>query len=117
MTLLFWGWGEDGHTASLLPDSKSIGETVRLAVPVYPLRYLSHGVYMEKPKNHRITLTLPVLNNAAQILSLVAGQSKANIIGEILGDGRKKERYPAGLIKPVRGNLLWLIDKEAAGKI
>jgi len=104
--LVILGMGEDGHTASLFPGSKSLEETDRLTVPVY----------LDKPNWSRITLTLPVLNNAAQILFLVAGQAKAAVVSEILGDGEKKRQFPAGLISPIQGNVTWLIDQEAAGK-
>jgi 6-phosphogluconolactonase len=105
--LVILGMGEDGHAASLFPGSKSLEEAIRLAVPVY----------LEKPNWNRITLTLPVLNNAAQIIFLVAGRSKAAVLSEILGDRRKKDRYPAGLINPVHGDLTWLIDQEVAEKL
>jgi 6-phosphogluconolactonase len=105
--LVILGMGEDGHTASLFPGSKSLEETIRLAVPVY----------LEKPYRNRITLTLPVLNNASQIIFLVAGSSKADVLSEILGDGHKKGQYPAGLINPTQGHLIWLIDREASWKL
>jgi 6-phosphogluconolactonase len=105
--LIILGMGEDGHTASLFPGSKSIEETVRLAIPVY----------LGEPKKDRITLTLPVLNNADQILFLVAGSSKAAVLSEILGEGERKERLPAGLIRPAHGDIIWLIDQEAAAKL
>jgi 6-phosphogluconolactonase len=101
--LIILGMGEDGHTASLFPDSDVLKEMKRLAVPVYLQNKMS-----------RITLTLPVLNNASQIIFLVSGKSKADMAGKILGDGTEKKHYPAGLVKPVHGNLLWLIDKETA---
>ncbi|MBI5049751.1 MAG: 6-phosphogluconolactonase [Nitrospirae bacterium] len=103
--LILLGMGEDGHTASLFPSSKALEETKRLAVPVY----------MGKNKINRVTLTLPVLNNAAQILFLAAGRLKADIILKVLGNRDKS--YPAGLINPVHGSLHWLIDKEAAEKL
>jgi len=105
--LIMLGMGEDGHTASLFPGSKSLEETVRLAIPVY----------LEEPKKNRITLTLPVLNDADQILFLVTGPSKAAVLSEILGDGEKKKGFPAGLIRLAHGNITWLIDHEAAGKL
>jgi 6-phosphogluconolactonase len=105
--LVILGMGEDGHTASFFPGSNLLKERIRLAAPVY----------LERPNRNRITLTLPVLNNAAQILFLVAGHSKADVVCEILGNGRKKERYPAGLIHPVHGSITWLIDQEAAEKL
>jgi 6-phosphogluconolactonase len=105
--LVILGMGEDGHTASLFPGSNLLKERIRLAAPVY----------LERPNRNRITLTLPVLNNATQILFLVAGHSKADVVYEILEDGRKRERYPAGLIHPVHGSITWLIDQEAAEKL
>jgi 6-phosphogluconolactonase len=105
--LVILGMGEDGHTASLFSGSNLLKERIRLAAPVY----------LEKPNWNRITLTLPVLNNATQILFLVAGHSKADVVYEILGNGRNKERYPAGLISPVHGSITWLIDQEAARKL
>ena len=105
--LVLLGMGEDGHTASLFPGSKSLEETARLAIPVY----------LKKPFGNRITLTLPVLNNAAQIIFLVAGSSKATVLSEILRDGEKRGEFPAGRIRPVRGTVIWLIDQEAAGRV
>ena len=105
--LVILGMGEDGHTASLFPGSKSLEETDRLAV----------SVYLDKPNWNRITLTLPILNNAVQILFLVTGQAKADVVSEILRDGEKKRQFPAGLISPIQGIVTWLIDKEAAGKL
>ena len=104
--LIILGVVEDGHTASLFPGSKSIDETARLAIPVY----------LEKPGKNRVTLTLPVLNNADQILFLVAGPSKAAVLSGIFGEKEKKKRLPVELINPARGNMVWLIDREAAGK-
>jgi 6-phosphogluconolactonase len=105
--LTILGIGEDGHTASLFPGSEALEETIRLTLPVY----------MKRPKCDRVTLTLPVLNNSAQILFLVSGPSKANIVNEILGKEGKKEQYPAGRINPSNGQVLWLVDQEAARKL
>jgi len=105
--LVILGVGEDGHTASLFPGSKLLEETVRSVLPVY----------LEEPSKNRITLTLPVLNNADQILFLVAGSSKAAVLSEILGNGGGKKGSPAGLVRPVHGTITWLIDQEAAVKL
>jgi 6-phosphogluconolactonase len=105
--LVILGMGEDGHTASLFPGSKLLKETIRLVVPVY----------LSKPTRNRITLTFPILNNAAQILFLVAGRSKAAILSEILVDREKRKQFPAGLVNPVHGFMTWLIDQEAAEKL
>ena len=105
--LVILGVGEDGHTASLFPGSKALGEKERWVVPVY----------LEKPKINRITLTLPILNHASQILFLISGRSKATVLSEILENGHQKDRYPAGLINPFHGKLQWLIDREAADQL
>jgi 6-phosphogluconolactonase len=102
--LVILGVGQDGHTASLFPESEALSERERIAVPVY----------VEKLHKWRITLTLPVLNNALSILFLVTGVKKAGILKEILENERKREKYPAGHIQPLQGDVKWLIDKEAA---
>jgi 6-phosphogluconolactonase len=101
--LVVLGVGEDGHTASLFPDAPSLAETKRLAIPVY----------VEELKSWRITLSLPVLNNASDILFLAAGSKKSHILEKLLGGGGDRNRYPAGLIRPVHGNVSWLVDEEA----
>lgn len=105
--LIFLGMGEDGHTASLFPASDFLKEDKRLAVPVY----------VERLKSWRITLTLPVLNNAHSVVFLVAGSNKAEALKEILGRDESAINYPAYLIKPDNGSLTWLIDNDAASQI
>jgi 6-phosphogluconolactonase len=103
--LILLGLGEDGHTASLFPGSPALAEQDRLAV----------AVPKQPPEPDRITLTLPVLNNALQIIFLVAGSAKAHILQKVLEDPDARKRYPAGLVCPARGKVTWLIDKAAAG--
>jgi 6-phosphogluconolactonase len=103
--LILLGMGKDGHTASLFPGSEALTKTEKLVVPVF----------MDQPQIHRITMTLPVLNNAVQILFLVAGKAKASTLKMVLTDKERKKQYPAGLVRPVHGTILWLIDQEAAG--
>ena len=103
--LIMLGMGEDGHTASLFPAAESLKEKTRLAIPVY----------MRKPNSNRVTLTLPVLNNASHIVFLVAGKSKAHIVKEFLAGDKESKQFPAGLINLVKDNIQWLIDREAAG--
>lgn len=102
--LVLLGMGEDGHTASLFPASDSLKESKKLAIPVY----------VEKLKSWRVTLTIPVLNNAHSIVFLITGKNKTDVLKEILD--KKSEKYPVGLIKPKNGSLTWLVDKDAAGE-
>jgi 6-phosphogluconolactonase len=98
------GIGPDGHTASLFPGTKALHAKERLAV----------ANWVEKLKTYRITLTAPVVNQAALIIFLVSGKEKAEILKEILEGAYRPDLLPAQLIRPENGNLLWLVD-EAAG--
>ena len=103
--LILLGLGEDGHTASLFPGNSASNENERLVAPTY----------VEKLKAHRLTLTLPAINNAAQITFLIAGQSKAAVVKAIL-TGENIDA-PAARIKPGNGKLSWLITQDAAGDL
>jgi 6-phosphogluconolactonase len=104
--LVILGAGVDGHTASLFPGSAVLQEKTKNVVPVC----------REKPDVDRVSLTLPVLNRAANVIFLVAGNDKAYIVYEVLKSGNRKQ-YPAGCVQPVNGTLSWFIDKAAASKI
>lgn len=101
--LIILGIGPDGHTASLFPGSDALRETQRLALPIFSSTAL----------HWRVTLTLPVLNAAKQVLFLVSGRSKADIVNALLGR-HEKDGYPAALVNPSEGNITWLLDKDAA---
>jgi 6-phosphogluconolactonase len=100
--LIMLGLGEDGHTASLFPETASLQETKRLAIPVIA----------DASPPERITLSLGVINNAKNICFLVTGASKANAIKTILED--KASTLPAAQVKPTQGTVLFLIDQAAA---
>ncbi len=104
--LIFLGLGEDGHTASLFPESEALKETKRLVA----------ATYVEKLNAHRLTLTLPVLNQGAAVLFLITGAGKAPIVKEILKDGSDPSGFPAAQIQPIGGQLTWLITEDAAPK-
>lgn len=99
------GLGPDGHTASLFPDDTQVDEPGRLVLPV-SLPHLKH---------ERISLTLPVINNARTVISLGLGAFKADILKEILED--KKGGVPASKVNLTNGQHMYLIDKEAAQKL
>jgi 6-phosphogluconolactonase len=99
--LIFLGLGEDGHTASLFPGSKALAETSRKVT----------ANWVEKFQTSRITLTLPSLNHAAKVVFMVSGAGKAQILSEVLRPGARK--YPAQIVQPENGQLLWLVDQDA----
>lgn len=102
--LILLGLGEDGHTASLFPGSPALAETERLVVA-------ATAVYQDRPAQ-RVTLTLPVLKSARQVLFLVAGSAKAGVVQAVL-EGTD-ERLPAWQVQPGAGDLTWLLDAQAA---
>lgn len=102
--LILLGLGADGHTASLFPGSAALDERRRLVVAARgPGR-----------RRERITLTVPVLNDAACIVFLVVGRDKATIVKAVLDGPREPRVFPAQWIDPTTGRLLWIIDRQAA---
>lgn len=105
--LIFLGLGEDGHTASLFPDHEVLKEQVRWAAEVY----------LAETDLPRVTLTLPLINQAAMVALLVTGAAKARVLKEVLQGPREPRRLPAQLVHPQSGALFWLVDQEAASQL
>jgi len=101
--LIFLGMGADGHTASLFPGTKALREGNRLVV----------SNWIGKLDADRITLTPPVLNNAARVIFLIQGDEKAPALKAVLEGPYEPDQLPAQLIRPRRGKLLWLIEQSA----
>ena len=103
--LILLGMGAEGHTASLFPGTAAIHEQARWVV--------AH--YVEPLKANRITLTPPVLNQAAHVIFMVAGADKASALQAVLHGEYDPDRYPAQIVSPTDGQLTWLIDRAASG--
>jgi 6-phosphogluconolactonase len=73
--------------------------------------------WVEKFQAFRLTLTAPVLSSAACILFLVAGKDKARAVNAVLEGNFQPDRYPAQLIQPSGGELIWLLDRSAANRL
>ncbi len=117
------GVGADGHTASLFPGRPTLTETSRTVVADHI-----------EGRGWRVSLSLLVINNAAQITFLVTGAEKAEIVARILQGGadlapaaksltaqsteqtakQPPAKLPAQLIAPRDGQLTWILDAEAA---
>ena len=102
--LILLGMGADGHTASLFPGTTAVCERQCLVV-VNDVPTLGAS---------RLTMTLPVINHARQVMFLVAGASKANALLEVFQDHGNQPRLPARLVRPENGTLMWLVDEAAA---
>lgn len=102
--LVLLGVGNDGHTASLFPGTDAPREKNRKVIPVF----------VPQHDSWRITLTLPIFNLARDVIFLVAGEEKAEIMREVAQQGNPTVDLPATLVRPLDGDLVWMLDAQAA---
>jgi 6-phosphogluconolactonase len=107
--LVLLGLGEDGHTASLFPGSPALSETKRWVVSI-------EHTNPPPPLVTRVSLTLPVLNAAANVLFMVFGSGKAAIFSQVVQNLGGLNQLPAQLVHPKDGRLVWAVDRLAAGE-
>jgi 6-phosphogluconolactonase len=101
------GLGEEGHTASLFPRSPALVERTRWTVAV--------TAPADPPM--RLTLTLPVLTQAAAIYFLVAGSKKAHALSQVLSPTADPNIYPAAAVRSDAGAVTWWVDQPAAREV
>lgn len=104
LDLILLGMGTDGHTSSLFPHTAALNETQRSAV----------ANWVPQLDTWRYTLTFPVINNARNVMFLVAGADKAETLKDILEGERQPDKLPAQLVQPADGHLFWFVDEAAA---
>lgn len=102
--LIFLGLGEDGHTASIFPESDLVFEKTQLV----------KEVYVEEQSMYRISMTPALINQAHHIAFLIEGENKAKILKRVLSEFIQPLQFPAQIIHPKDGNLYWYLDKSAA---
>ncbi len=105
--LIQLGMGPEGHTASLFPHQASLHEQQRLVM----------YVNVPKPPPPRLTFTPPILNAARHVLFLVTGAEKADAVQAVLEGDYNPEEYPAQIVRPASGDVVWMLDEAAAGKL
>lgn len=98
------GMGEDGHVASLFPGTSALAEQRRIVLAVRP-----------EELEPRLTVTLPVLNNAACCIVLVTGERKRRALNRALDPGA--DVLPVHLVRPCRGRLWFVADRAAAAEV
>ncbi len=102
--IILLGMGDDGHTASLFPHTKALKVTDRLVT------------VGEKNGESRLTLTIPVINNARNVIFIVSGQNKQMALEQIFAPNPDYEAYPASTIQP-KGELWWLLDQASGANL
>ncbi len=105
--LIQLGMGPEGHTASLFPHQASLHEQQRLVMPVS----------VPKPPPPRLTFTPPLLNAAHNVLFLVTGADKADAIQAVLEGAYNPDEYPAQIVRPTNGEMVWMLDTKAASTL
>lgn len=106
--LLLLGLGPDAHCASLFPGDDALGERERWVVGVD-----TPGM---PPLVSRVTVTLPVLNAARDVVFLISGKDKADAVARAFGDAPGPDA-PASLVRPDPGRLTVLLDPAAAARL
>jgi 6-phosphogluconolactonase len=106
LDLLLLGVGADGHVASLFPDAP----TLRLRRKVLPAE---PGL---DPFVDRVTLSLPVLRSAKEILFLLTGEEKADAAARAFA-GKPSPATPASLVRAGTGRTTAILDRAAAAEL
>jgi 6-phosphogluconolactonase len=106
--LVLLGMGPDGHTASLFPEHATLNADRATWVVVER--------DSPKPPPLRLSLTLPLLNQARTIVFLVTGDDKAESLRKVL-QSDDSPRLPSARVRPVDGELVWLVDMAAGAEL
>nr|WP_298925414.1 6-phosphogluconolactonase [uncultured Allomuricauda sp.] len=102
--LVILGMGDDGHTASIFPHE------IELWNAQYHCTVATHPESGQK----RVSINGKVINTAKEVAFLVTGAGKAEKVKAILEKTEGFEVYPASLVNPSSGNLVWFMDEDAA---
>ena len=105
--LILLGMGDNGHTASLFPGLAAVTETKRWVM----------ALYVEVVGMWRVTMTPVIINAARQVAFLVSGAQKAEMLQRVLEGPYQPVVLPSQIIKPVSGELHWLLDQPAAARL
>lgn len=103
--LVLLGLGDNAHTLSLFPGYDDI---------IFDKESWVRSFYLKEQSMYRITLTAPVVNNAARIAFLVSGAGKSGALRHVISGKNDPSVYPASIIQPLNGELYWLMDQAAA---
>lgn len=105
--LVILGMGDDGHTASIFPHEIELWDAE------------DHCVVATHPDSgqKRVSINGKVINTAKEVAFLVTGASKSEKVKAVVEKTEGSEAYPASLVDPASGNLVWFLDEEAAAEL
>jgi 6-phosphogluconolactonase len=106
LDLLLLGMGSDGHVASLFPNAPTLRRRKRV-LPAEP------GL---EPFVDRVTLSLPTLRSAREILFLITGESKADAAQRAFAS-KPSQETPASLVRATDGRTTAILDRAAAAML
>jgi 6-phosphogluconolactonase len=107
LDLVLLGLGPDGHAASLYPRQPTLEERTRRAIAAEAKL---------EPFVDRVTMTVPVLCSAPEVLFLVSGEAKADAVERAFGRPPSPDT-PASLIRSERGRTRVVADSAAASAL
>lgn len=107
LDMVLLGVGPDGHVASLFPNTSITAATEGWVLPV---------TNSPKPPSERITLTLPVINAAKNVVVTALGQGKAEVVQRALEVQSLPGALPVQLVRP-REKLTWVLDTASASAL
>ena len=102
--IVLLGMGDDGHTASLFPHTEALQVRDRLVT------------VGNKDGQPRLTLTVPLINQAKCVIFIVAGANKQSALAQVFAPVGDDIAYPSRLIQP-QGELWWLLDQSAGSNL
>jgi 6-phosphogluconolactonase len=105
--LIALGMGDDGHTASLFPHTAGLHELGRIVI----------ANHVPQKDTWRLTLTSPVINQARNVIFMIQGADKADVLQKVFLGDYDPETYPSQLIRPATGKITLVLDKAAAAKL
>jgi 6-phosphogluconolactonase len=105
--LVLLGLGPDGHTASLFPGTNPEADDAALV----------RAVYADSQMMWRVTITPSLINSAQTVAFAAEGDAKAQILKTVLEGPVDPTKYPAQIVHPVNGKLVWIVDDLAAGML
>jgi len=107
LDMVLLGVGPDGHVASLFPNTSITAATEGWVLPV---------TSSPKPPSERITLTLPVINAAKNVVITALGQGKAEVVQRALEVQSLPGALPVQLVRP-QEKLTWVLDTSSASAL